>query len=1039
MAKNQNIADQQELNRLTREYETMLARVNSLRQRIGQNPIKILDEAQIRQLPELEKAIGSLRVEVNYLQEDINATQRSFSSLAGQAKGAATSLNRLGKTIGTIDKKFSSSITSTSKFNDKLKEVASRIRDIVKQPLREKEIDQEINQKVNLADIPTPTSLEQEINQRVNPAETTQPKDLTQKVTPEVGPIESVQPPDLTQTVNQQVNPATPKQPQPLTQEVQQKIVPATSPVQSIVPSTPAQQAEASGKEVEGVKEPVKTTSDIGAYVQEEKVITSIQDTFGATRKEAEEFYQENIKGADRLGVNYVQLTDALNEIKGALALPALNQARNAGRALIKIGQELAAEADGYGLLTQKELENRVKSFTVQKKALLAQKTSLETERKTLEGKKSLTDAENTRLEQIKDTLNLIGDQSNAIKEIEGNLISRLEAEREINSLMGIGGGILKGTNKLLGSLGLNSEIFGEGLREAQDAMRATAVESQRINSLMDRRVELEEEIEKARKGKKKRSHLVAELNNVNSELEGAGSATGRLGVLMSGIPGIAKGIGTALTDPLTIITAIGKEFLKLNKLTVELKRLTGDVSVAFSGLNAKFASVGDLLENSVAITKQLGLAANTVFTDEQIQDVSELKNLLGLSAEEAGKIGLFSKVAGTEIQDFDKAVVRATKSINKTTKGGVAAGVVLSDVANTSEDIALSLGGNPEQIGRAAAAARRFGLELSKVDQIAGSLLDFESSIEKELEATLFTGKQINLAKARELALNNDLEGVVTELAKNGATGAEFAQMNRLEQESLASALGLSRQELGKQIYLQEVQNGLSRDQLGRIMNMNEDQLRSYEIQESINKSIEKMTSALAGPLAAFASLVEVAGVLATVLGVIAGVSFYRLAMSLAGAAVQMGILAAGSIAAGSALSLGIGIAAIVAGIAAGAYALNKIKKEGAAPVKDAVIAPDGGLVVSGPKGSYQLDKNDTVVAGTELGQPSAPIAPISSVILAAPRAGDTPATEVNVDMAAVSNKLDELIKAVKAGGNVYLDGQRVGQSLVLGASKLS
>ena len=1031
MAKNQNIADQQELNRLTREYETMLNRVNSLRQRIGQNPIKILDESQFSFIPELEKAISTLRSEVVYLQESINEVRSGLAGLSGQAKGAVTSLNRIGKTLGSMDKRFSSSMTSASKFNDKIRQVIQAVEDLAKTP--------------------DPADLTQTIDQEINPAEAVQPNDLTQTIDQEINPAKAVQPNDLTQTVNQQVNPATPKQPQPLTQEVEQKIVPATSPVQSIVPSTPAQQAEASGKEVKGVKEPVKTTSDIGAYVQEEKAIRSIQDRFGTTRKEAEEFYQENIKGADRLGVNYGQLTDALNEIKGALALPALNQARNAGRALIKIGQELAAEADGYGLLTQKELENRVKSFTVQKKALLAQKTSLETEQKTLEGKESLTDAENTRLEQIKDSLNLIGEESNAIKEIEGNLINRLKAEREINSLMGIGGGILKGTDYLLGKLGLSSEIFGDGLREAEEAMREQAVASQRINDLTRKEIALQKRLNAVREGEQDPDGLLPpqleeEIQRVRDEIDEAGSASSKWGILMKGIPGIAKAIGNALTNPLTIITAMGREFLKLNKLTVELKRLTGDVSVAFSGLNTKFASVGDLLENSVAITKQLGLAANTVFTDEQIQDVSELKNLLGLSAEEAGKIGLFSKVAGTEIQDFDKAVVRATKSINKTTRGGVAAGVVLSDVANTSEDIALSLGGNPEQIGRAAAAARRFGLELNKVDQIADSLLDFESSIEKELEATLFTGKQINLAKARELALNNDLEGVVTELAKNGATAAEFAQMHRLEQESLASALGLSRQELGKQIYLRGVQNGLSRDELGRIMNMNEMELRNYEVMQSINKSIEKMTSALAGPLAAFATMLDNAFIMYSVIGLITtaiGVDMVRSIVSGARALIPMvarlGAAAISAITAASATTLGLGALAIAAGIATAVVAYNKAKSDAIKGVQDAVIAPDGGLVVSGPKGSYQLDKNDTVVAGTELGQPSAPIAPISPVALAAPRGGDTPTTEVNVDMAAVSNKLDELIKAVKAGGNVYLDGQRVGQSLVLGASKLS
>ena len=57
-------------------------------------------------------------------------------------------------------------------------------------------------------------------------------------------------------------------------------------------------------------------------------------------------------------------------------------------------------------------------------------------------------------------------------------------------------------------------------------------------------------------------------------------------------------------------------------------------------------------------------------------------------------------------------------------------------------------------------------GMEMSKIDAIAGSLLDFESSISNELEAEFLLGKDINLEKARQAALNNDLQQVATEIA---------------------------------------------------------------------------------------------------------------------------------------------------------------------------------------------------------------------------------------------------------------------------------
>ena len=39
---------------------------------------------------------------------------------------------------------------------------------------------------------------------------------------------------------------------------------------------------------------------------------------------------------------------------------------------------------------------------------------------------------------------------------------------------------------------------------------------------------------------------------------------------------------------------------------------------------------------------------------------------------------------------------------------------------------------------------------------------------------------------------------------------------------------------------------------------------------------------------------------------------------------------------------------------------------------VDDAQIDPDGGLVVQGKEGKYQLNKNDSIIAGTNLEEPS-------------------------------------------------------------------
>ena len=64
------------------------------------------------------------------------------------------------------------------------------------------------------------------------------------------------------------------------------------------------------------------------------------------------------------------------------------------------------------------------------------------------------------------------------------------------------------------------------------------------------------------------------------------------------------------------------------------------------------------------------------------------------------------------------------------------------------------------------------------------------------------------------------------------------------------------------------------------------------------------------------------------------------------------------------SAETLGLAIPLVLAAAAGGMMLLSEMTS-----TKDGVISPDGGLVVSGPKGSISLDKDDSIIAGTNLG----------------------------------------------------------------------
>jgi hypothetical protein len=102
--------------------------------------------------------------------------------------------------------------------------------------------------------------------------------------------------------------------------------------------------------------------------------------------------------------------------------------------------------------------------------------------------------------------------------------------------------------------------------------------------------------------------------------------------------------------------------------------------------------------------------------------------------------------------------------------------------------------------------------MTLEQTKNISKQLLNFEDSIAAELEAELLTGIDLNLEKARYLALQGDSAGAAQELMKNlGPNGLlKFQKMNVIQQESIARALGMGVDELADSLVKEKQLNAL-------------------------------------------------------------------------------------------------------------------------------------------------------------------------------------------------------------------------------------
>jgi len=224
----------------------------------------------------------------------------------------------------------------------------------------------------------------------------------------------------------------------------------------------------------------------------------------------------------------------------------------------------------------------------------------------------------------------------------------------------------------------------------------------------------------------------------------------------------------------------------------------------------------GDMFLNSKNTEKAViglnaALGTTVKFSDmsdalqEDVELMGKLANYAGLTAKETESIQKMSLGAGKSAEKNTKELMASYKVQGLNNKMLLNEKDALKAISNTNKAIQVSMGGSGKELGKALASAKGLGVELNKVDGIAGSLLNFEKSITSELEAELLTGKELNLETARQAALNGDLATVAEEIANQVGSAADFAKMNRIQQEAMAEAVGMSREELAGALQEQE------------------------------------------------------------------------------------------------------------------------------------------------------------------------------------------------------------------------------------------
>jgi hypothetical protein len=390
-----------------------------------------------------------------------------------------------------------------------------------------------------------------------------------------------------------------------------------------------------------------------------------------------------------------------------------INATKKTFNSLTSIAQQLAYEQSGINKLSEKELQTYLKKSLQAKQDAKTNNDILDQRKKALIQENKINEISfeqkkknRAEIEKINgaliDNKSIMDEESAHYKDLLINLNRRINQEKEISKLMGLGGAAVEGTQKALNKMGFGGLSNALGLDEVKKKMRETS-----------------EEIEKSD-------------GNANS-------FTNKFKVLKGGIKEAGQQLITSLKDPLVVVGfLVDQMFDALQKADTQAGQLAKAFGTSYSEatslrgeLNTIASLSGDvnmttnaLQESLIALNKEFGTAG--MLNKGLLEDFTNMTKVMGYSNEAAIKLGTISQATGTDLSDNTAEILGTAKAFNITNDLALNEKEIVEGVAKASASVTLSLGMQPGKIAAAVAQAKSLGLELEQVEKISESLLNF-------------------------------------------------------------------------------------------------------------------------------------------------------------------------------------------------------------------------------------------------------------------------------------------------------------------------
>lgn len=344
-----------------------------------------------------------------------------------------------------------------------------------------------------------------------------------------------------------------------------------------------------------------------------------------------------------------------------------------------------------------------------------------------------------------------------------------------------------------------------------------------------------------------------------------------------AGISDFFKGFGW-IGALVTVIKFIVDLFITANKQTVEIAR---NLSVTRESAGAVRDYFNDIQNTSketyVNLTNLIKAQSELTNALERAGTVSEstllaqtfLTERLKMSGDAAAVITARSEAFGENAEENLKTIMHQNKLDVQRGKSLMTQTQLTNALAKVNGQIAASFGFSNKAIAEGIKKVSQFGLTLQQAQKIAQGLLDFESSIGNELEAELLTGRELHMERARVLAVTGDIAGATAEVMKQMEGLTAEQRKSPIIMESFGKLLNMSTDEI-QDAYQLEHDRTRQKEELVRLTREHKDleakqfmdkhgfNLQEYKDAQGIVTLEEQYQEALAKVKDQFAGLVN-------------------------------------------------------------------------------------------------------------------------------------------------------------------------------------